>query len=163
VLVNGLAWKGFTSNKINDVLRGWPGVRDLIGTGTYVEVDGQQHQPANIQDLPFVNLLSASTTMHEQILRDWKALRAEGNAPSLIPYSGTGHPTIDALSWNGSPLTTQDRALSLQQLGDGTVPFAASVPWELGGSAADEIVRRTYVNWARCRNRSIEKAEGSST
>jgi pimeloyl-ACP methyl ester carboxylesterase len=146
VLVNGLEWKGITRNNVNDVLRGWPGVHDLIGTGEYVHQAGKPYQPNDIPDLPFAHLLSGSTAMHNQILKDWKELRSEGSAPPLIPYSGTGHPTIEALSWNGHSLTKLDHELSKEQLGDGTVPFAASVPWELGGNAADEVVRRTYVN-----------------
>ncbi len=71
-------------------------------------------------------------------------MRADNTAPALIPVVGSGHPTMDALRWTAPSLTQAAPISPKADRGDGTVPYESGVPWELHGTMATSIVRRTY-------------------
>jgi pimeloyl-ACP methyl ester carboxylesterase len=139
--VNGVRLLGCELTRTSALLRGWPGVAELLPRYQAVW-DSIAEASCYPHDLPLPALSRAAKTafdLHVQIERCWQEMPRGG--PGMVACLGWSHPTPDAAFWDGQRLrVTKDRPWWLEldrnwrdDAGDGTVPAFSALPIELDG------------------------------
>lgn len=142
---------------LTDVLRGWPGMYDLLPTYRVVDDRDGDRQVAPVDlagpdgpgfaaDPAFRRESERALTMHERITAAWAA-PAETPRPPTVPFFGRDHGTAHLATVDSGVLTAAATDPLWQPNpgwhGDGTVPALSAIPPELGRPADGD--RRHHV------------------
>lgn len=151
VLVNGLRLGPFRRGAVDRVVQAWPGLHHLVATDPVILCDhepGHSHgtattawwaAPHQITSLPRGHQIRASKDYHDDVVSRWTELRSNGNRPPLRILLGTGHATLESLTWDGTTLRAARRIGHPSHrssgspdddmlCGDATVPYRSSSP-----------------------------------
>jgi pimeloyl-ACP methyl ester carboxylesterase len=136
-LVNGVRLKGVRLPAATTVIQGWPSVYELLPRYPAVMLQTTD-RPCYPYELTIDGFNAQRALdafeLHQRIEQAWEEIRAQPDGPSVVPFLGRGHPTLERASWTGALSVTKDRADWLDQppdwFGDGTVPAYMASPIE---------------------------------
>ncbi|MGH8907605.1 MAG: lipase/acyltransferase domain-containing protein [Egibacteraceae bacterium] len=137
-LVNGVRLKGVQLRAATEVIRGWPSVYELLPRYPAVLREGTACHPHElaVDGFGYQRRARDALTLHRRIEDAWQEVPAPPVGPSVRPFLGRGHPTLERATWAGALSVTKDPAEWLDQpadwFGDGTVPAYMASPIEQG-------------------------------
>ncbi|MBV9312166.1 MAG: hypothetical protein JO100_00210 [Pseudonocardia sp.] len=147
VLVNGAGLGRFRIPSVTRVLRGWPSVYELLPqypavlpeTGGPIEIDALPPELLRTFGSPsagveFLKRAGEAAQVHRDIAAAWANIPS-GKAPTVLPYFGRGHRTLNRAVIQSGRLRIDKEDPSWRPnagwRGDGTVPALCAIPGEL--------------------------------
>lgn len=142
-LVNGATVAGVPLPAVSRLLRGWPGMFDLLPTYEVIRdaAAGTTTTPARLAgpgapgfaaDPTFALGASRAARLHEEMADAWADRE---RMPLVVPFYSRGHGTLHVASMEEGRLRVVKEDPEWQpgvgSLGDGTVPFVSAIPPEL--------------------------------